>query len=205
MTTLLISCFVQAEESSALLPKDVFFQPGGGMRVRYLNLRDATGGAFSVEEDQSSVTHRFQFDMLLHKGEYFESFARFIHVDQWGRDSASATRDTNPGLRDSFTKNNGLFVNQAWGLWKVADSLGFKFGRSPIVLGRGFTYGANDLFDLPYAFDHFDVIWDWEVLELSLIAAKVQELEDVSSQSINPDPEENHIIIDANLKIFPIT
>ncbi|MCJ8277395.1 MAG: hypothetical protein HRT44_11775, partial [Bdellovibrionales bacterium] len=49
-----------------LLSKDVYFQPGGGLRARYENLREATGGAFKSEEDDSSVTHRAQFDFKMY-------------------------------------------------------------------------------------------------------------------------------------------
>ena len=189
---------VKKQNDQILLPKDVFFQIGGGSRLRYSSTNVATfgsfGGAGNIEDD-SNVSHRAQLDFLLHKGEYFQTFFRLIHVDTWGR-ASNANGDTNPGLRDSFSANNGLFVNQAYALWKVADSLGLQFGRSPIVLGRGLSYGENDWFNLPYSFDHFDILWDWNSIELSLIAAKIQELEPIGGQTISPDPEENHYIID---------
>ena len=190
------SSWAEENKEFLLLPKDIYFQPGGGLRVRYENLREATGGAFSSEEDDSNVTHRAQFDFKLYKGEYFETFFRFLHVGQWG----ATTGDTSAGQRDGFTSNNGVTVNQAYALWKVDDSLGFRFGRSPIVLGRGLTYGENDWFNVPYSFDHFDVSWDWESVELELIFAKAQELTTVAGQTLSNDPEESHTIIDVDVK-----
>src|SRR5690606_27433155 len=111
---------------------------------------------------------------------------------QWG----ASTGDTNAGQKDGFTGNNGLLVNEAWGLWKTDNSLGLKFGRAPIVVGRGLTYGENDWFNVPYSFDQFAILWDWESVELGIIAAKAQELSSVANQTLSPDPEENHIIID---------
>ncbi|MCB0378925.1 MAG: alginate export family protein [Bdellovibrionales bacterium] len=182
-----------------LAAKDIFFQPGGGIRLRYENLREATGGAFSSNESEAKATHRAQFDFKLYKGEYFETFFRLLHVDEWGS-SSSANGDSSPGTKDGFTSDNALLVNQAYGLWKVSDSLGLQFGRSPIKLGRGLTYGENDWFNVPTTFDNFAIKWDWEVMEFSAIAAKTRDLSPVAGQTLSPDPEENHYILDFDIK-----
>jgi|GEM_PF-1871183 len=186
-----------AEGPQSLLEKDVFFEPGGGVRGRYFLLQDGTAGATDETGNRGEILHRFQVDLLMHKGEFFQTFARLIHFDQWGRQSGAG--DTSAGQRDSFTANNGLFVNQAWGLWKITESLGMRFGRSPIVLGSGRTYGANEWFDLPYAFDNFQIFWDWESVKVSLIGAKAQELSQISGQTLKVDPEENHFILDVDV------
>ncbi|MEM7646708.1 MAG: alginate export family protein [Pseudomonadota bacterium] len=184
------------ETSFRLLPKDVYFQPGGGLRVRYESLNGATGRAFPDEERESQATHRALFDVKLYKGEYFETFFRFLNFSDWG----SAVGDTSGGQHDGFARRNGLLVNQAYALWKVGSSMGIRFGRVPLHLGLGNTYGHNDWFNVPYSFDLFEFAWDWDSVELSLIAAKVQELSRVVGQAESPDPEENNIIINLDIK-----
>ena len=202
----LLSFSVYAEEKEdankktnlySLLAKDVYFQPGGGIRVRYENLRGATGGAFPENEDESQASHRAQFDFKLYKGEYIETFFRFINFADWG----SAAGDTSGGQHDAFTRTNGLLVNQAYALWKVDEYVDYvRFGRAPLHLGLGYTYGLNDWFNVPYSFDLIDVGWDWGGVELELIAAKIQEFTKVTGQTLSSDPEENHIIININIK-----
>jgi hypothetical protein len=191
----------QAEEENKnpymLLPKDVYFQPGGGIRVRYENLRGATGGGFPEAEDEAEASHRAQFDFRLYKGEYFETFFRFINHADWG----SAAGDTNGGQRDGFARSNGILVNQAYGIWKLDSDVDYlRFGRAPLNLGLGYTYGTNDWFNVPYSFDMMDVGWDWGSVELAIMAAKVQELTRRPGDSVSSDPEENHIIINLDVK-----
>jgi hypothetical protein len=203
--TLIFSISLQAQEIKEtkevkdnkfeLLAKDVFFQPGGGLRVRYDYLDGATGGSFKSDEREGQATHRANFDLKLYKGEYIETFFRFINNAEWG----GASGDTNGGQKDSFTSNNGLLVNQAWALWKVDDLIGIRFGRAPLNLGLGYTYGLNDWFNVPYSFDLFDMSFDWESVELSLVIAKVLELTKIPNQTTNVDPEENHIIVNAEI------
>ena len=200
---LLMTLNSQAEETPKmpenkfqLLPKDVYFQPGGGLRVRYENLRDATGGGFPENEDESQASHRAQIDLRLYKGEYIETFFRLINFAVWG----GANGDSSGGQHDGFSRTNGLLVNQAWGLWKVADSWGVRFGRAPLDLGLGFTYGTNEWFNVPYSFDLIEFKGDWESLELAFIAAKVQEFSTVANQTLSSDPEENHLIVNLDVK-----
>lgn len=179
-----------------LLPKDVYFQPGGGIRVRYENLRQATGEGFPENEDESQASHRAQFDFKIYKGEYFETFFRFINHADWG----SVSGDTNGGQHDGFSRTNGILVNQAYGTWKVDQSIGLRFGRAPLHLGLGYTYGTNDWFNVPYSFDLIDVGWDWGGVELAIIAAKIQEFSTFAGQTLSSDPEENHIILNLNIR-----
>ena len=199
LSSLVISTPVFAEEKKenkfALLAKDVYFQPGGGLRVRYDLLDKATGGAFVNNETEKEATHRAQFDFKIYKGEYIETFFRLINSAEWG----GTVGDTNGGQKDGFASNNGFLVNQAWALWKIDDSIGVRFGRAPLDLGLGYTYGLNDWFNVPYSFDLFDFMFDWDSVELSLIAAKVQELTTVADQTTSPDPEENHIIVNLDI------
>ena len=139
---LALNLFAQSEEQvepdkspSSLLAKDVFFQPGAGIRVRYDFLDGATGGAFPADERETQATHRAQFDLKIYKGEYIETFFRFINTAEWGGSSG----DTNGGQKNGFTNNNGLLVNQAWGLWKFDELIGLKFGRVPLDYGLGYT------------------------------------------------------------------
>lgn len=197
----LLSFSSQAQEEKKLphelLAKDVFFQPGGGIRVRYDNLRQATGGGFPGSEDESQATHRAQFDFKIFKGEYFETFFRFLNFAEWG----AALGDTNGGQHDAYTRSNGVLVNQAYGVWKIDDYVDYiRFGRAPLKLGLGYTYGSNDWFNVPYSFDLLETGWDWGGVSLNLIAAKLFEFSTVSGQSFSSDPEENHIIINLDIK-----
>lgn len=178
-----------------LLPKDVYFQPGGGLRLRADLLQEGTGGAFSDVEDETQFSHRANLDFRLFKGEYIETFIRLINFAEYGGTAA----DTNGGQKDGFTRSNGLLVNEAWALWKLDDLIGFKFGRAPLHFGLGFTYGHNDWFNVPYSFDLADFTFDWESAEISFIIAKVQELTRVTNQTLSADPEENHIVINVNI------
>jgi hypothetical protein len=179
-----------------LLAKDVFFQPGGGLRVRYENLRQATGEAFPDSEDESQASHRALFDIKLYKGEYLETFFRFINFADWG----GATGDTSGGQHDAFNRTNGLLVNQAYGVWKVDQIVDYlRFGRAPLHIGLGYTYGQNDWFNVPYSFDLFEAGWDWETMSIGLIAAKIQEFSTTAGQTVSSDPEENHIILDVEI------
>ena len=196
MTSSLLSFAEEKKENKfALLAKDVYFQPGGGLRVRYDYLDNATGKSFINNEREGQATHRAQFDFKLYKGEYIETFFRLINSAEWG----GAAGDTNGGQHDGFSNNNGLLVNQAWALWKFDDQIGVRFGRAPLDLGLGYTYGLNDWFNVPYSFDLFDFVFDWESAELSFILAKVQELTRVSNQTTSSDPEENHIIVNLGI------
>ncbi len=201
-SVLLLLCFsVFAEEEKKnpyqLLAKDVFFQPGGGMRVRYDNLRNATGGGFPENEDESQASHRAHFDFKMYKGEYIETIFRFINFADWG----SSTGDTSGGQHDSFSRTNGLLVNQAYALWKTDEYVDYlKFGRAPLHIGLGFTYGGNDWFNVPYSFDQIGFGWDWTGVELELVAAKIQEFSTSAGQTLSSDPEENHIIISLDVK-----
>jgi hypothetical protein len=179
-----------------LLPKDVYFQPGGGVRLRYDNLRGATGGAFS-DESEALITHRAQINFKLYKGEFFETEFRLINFANWG---ASSPNNSVPGQRDAFERSNSLLVNQAFAHWKITESMGMRFGRAPLHLGLGYTYGTNEWFDVPYSFDLIEASWDWPVLKASLIAAKVLDLTQVAGETLNPDPDENHFIFNFDLK-----
>lgn len=179
-----------------LTPKDVYFQPGGGIRVRYEKLLDATGAAFSQDENEAQASHRAQIDLKLYKGEYFETFFRLINFAEWG----GTAGDTNGGQHNGYTRNNGLLVNQAWGFWKMDQSIGLKFGRMPLHFGLGYTYGGNDWFNVPYSFDSVGLLMDWESVKLALIGAKVGEFTKVNNQTLSSDPEENHIIVNVDIK-----
>ena len=179
-----------------LSAKDVFFQPGAGIRVRYENLRNATGEAFPNDEDESQASHRAQFDFRLYKGEFIETFFQFLNQSDWGE----ATSNSSAGQKDSFAKTNGILVNQAWGIWNVDDSFNVLIGRAPIHLGLGYTYGRNDWFNVPYSFDQVKLGADWESLKLDFIAVKVQEFSQVDNQTLSSDPEENHYILNLDIK-----
>ena len=148
-----------------LLPKDVFFQPGGGFRLRYDYLRGASDDLLKNRKS-SQMSHRAQIDMKLHKGEFLETRFQWIHYSDWWTGSPF------PENKGVTSANNGLIINQAWALWKVDDSVGLRLGRMPLHLGLGYTYGTNDWFNVPYSFDLVDLFWDWESVKFSFIAAR---------------------------------
>jgi len=163
--------------------------------VRYDNVRNGSGGAFG-EDNQAFLTHRAQIDLSLYKAESFETHFRFINAAPWGLTSP----DTNPAQRQNLTSDTGLLVNQAYAHWKITESMGMKFGRAPLHLGLGYTYGSNEWFDVPYSFDQFQVAWDWSVLKASVIAARVLDLEQAAGQTLSPDPQETHLIFHFDVK-----
>lgn len=195
-----LSSLALAQEEApkfALLPKDVYFQPGGGVRVRYDNLRAATGGAFPADESEAQLTHRAQIDLSLYKGEYFETHFRLINFAKWG---AGGAVNSLPGQPDAFDRSNSLLVNQAYARWKINESMGMRFGRAPLHIGLGYTYGSNEWFDIPYSFDQFEVSWDWPVLKASLIAAQVLDLSKVEGETLSQNPSEAHIVFSFDIK-----
>lgn len=166
--------------------KDIFYKFGGGVRLRHYITKDSTAGALPFVEDFSNTAHRAQLDVQLNKGEYFQSYIRAIHHSIWGE--------------DNNTDQNNFTLQQAWGNWKVTDFLNFKFGRQAVELGRGLSYGANEWENVPTFYDGFATLFDWDVLELSLYALKIDELERDPTQSVSSDPETNHYVIDINFK-----
>ena len=105
-------------------------------------------------------------------------------------------RETNfPKERQGTSStNSGLVMNQAWVFWKIDDSFGIRFGRRPIHIGLGYNYGNNDWFNVPYSFDLVDLVWDWESVSVSLIAAKVADLGDKNPHFFGFQNNEKHII-----------
>jgi len=164
---------------------DIFYKFGGGIRLRQYFWQDSTAGVRPFEEDSVSTAHRAQLDLQLNKGEYFKTFFRAVHASEWGDNNAN---------NDDFT------LVQAWGDWKVTDFLNLKFGRQPIELGRGLQYGLNEWENIPSYYDSFSTLFDWDVMELSLYAVRVYELDRDPANSIANDPEMSHYIIDVNFR-----
>lgn len=165
--------------------KDVFFKAGGGLRLRQFYIQDSTSGYKPFEEDIVNTNHRAQLDIQLNKGEYLETFFRAIHHSEWGK-VGSATNDE-------------FILQQAWADWKVTDFLDLKFGRQPIVIGRGLVFGENAWENVPTYYDGFSFVFDWEVMELALHGVKVYELTRTTN-SIASDPELSNYILDLNFK-----
>lgn len=172
-------------QTSEPIENDIFYQIGGGGRLRYLNFRDATGGLLEHQEDYQITSTRLQFDLRLDKGEYFQTYFRAINTGEWG----GRTDD-----QSEFT------LQQAWAKWKVADFLALKFGRQPLEIGRGLVYGLNEWQNLPNYYDGFSTIFDWSVMELSLHALRIYELDRVAGSSVASDPEVTHYIVNLNFK-----
>ena len=175
-----------------LLPKDIFFQPGGGVRLRYDYL-DTAGSTFPENRETSEISHRAQMDLKLYKGEYVETFFRLIYFSERETNFSEKRQGT------SFT-NSGLIVNQAWAFWKIDNSFGLRFGRRPIHIGLGYNYGSNEWFNVPYSFDLIDLVWDWESVNVSLIAAKVADLGDQNSHFFGFRNNERHIIASIDIQ-----
>ena len=180
------------ENKFQLLSKDIFFQPGGGVRFRYDYL-DTVNSAFPENRKTSQISHRAQMDMKLYKGEYVETFFRFIHFSDREMDLYARNQGS------SFP-NTGLIVSQAWAFWKIDNSFGLRFGRLPIHIGLGYTYGANNWFNVPYSFDLVDLVWDWKSINLSLIAAKVAGFEDKNPHFQGFLENERHIIVSLDVQ-----
>ena len=180
------------ENKFQLLPRDVFFQPGGGVRLRYDYL-DAFGSAFPENRKTSEMSHQALMDIKLYKGEYIETFFRLIYFSERKTDFSAERQGA------SFA-NSGLIVNQAWAFWKIDSSFGLRFGRLPIHIGLGYTYGSNDWFNVPYSFDLVDLVWDWKSISLSLIAAKVADLGDRNPRFQGFRGNERHIIMSLDIQ-----
>lgn len=164
---------------------DIFYRLGGGARFRYIQFDRASGGTINPnEEDYSSSSSRFQFDLELNKGEFFQTFFRGINTGDWGGD---------PEDRNEWT------LQQAWANWNVDTFLSLKFGRQPLELGRGLVYGLNDWENLPSFYDGFAMSFDWPTMELELFALKINDLER-SSGSVSADPEQNHYVVRLGFK-----
>lgn len=185
-----------ADQKPVLLTDDIIFQPGGGIRTRYFNRIESPSGA--VKSVEGYLNGRFQLDFSLNKGEFFKIFSRLIHRNVWGRQENEI--DSSFIFRDSFSGNNGLYVNEAWGWWQWSDTLSVKMGRAPLQIGSGKTYGANQWFDVPTTFDQFNILWQWEQVKLQIIGSKLSELAPVAGG--NGDPEENHYIVNLDLGNF---
>ncbi len=166
--------------------KDIFYKMGGGLRLRQLYNQNSTGGYLPFDEDLVSTNHRAQLDLQLNKGEYLETFFRAIHHSEWG--------EVNSTNSDTF------ILQQAWANWKVADFLDLKFGRQPIVIGRGLSYGENQWENVPTYYDGFGLLFDWDVMELSIYGVKIYELDRVAPSSVASDPELTNYILDLDFK-----
>lgn len=166
--------------------KDVFYKMGGGLRLRQFYMQNATSGYVPFEEDFVNTNHRAQLDIQLNKGEYLETYFRAIHHSEWGDESS--------------TTNDVFLLQQAWAHWKVTDFLSLKFGRQPIVIGRGLVFGENEWENVPTYYDGFGLLFDWEAMELSIYGVKVYELDRVSGSSVAADPELTNYVIDLNFK-----
>lgn len=175
-------------------PTDVFFQLGGSGRLRYENLFNAASGRAFVGDSDSNVNDQMGFWLRLNKGEYFQSYFNLIHVNNWGRQSL-AVGDSSPGQRDSFSANNGLYVNQAWGKWKFSDTIRIEFGRLPLNWGYGALFSKNSWQNHPFAFDSFVLGFDWEILTLSIVGIKAEQL-----IATGKDPEKNHYMLNFDFK-----
>ncbi len=166
--------------------KDIFYKMGGGLRLRQFYMQNATSGYIPFEEDFVNTNHRAQLDIQLNKGEYLETYFRAINHSEWG-DESSATNDQ-------------FLLQQAWANWKVTDFLSLKFGRQPIVIGRGLVFGENEWENVPTYYDGFGLLFDWEAMELSLYGVKVYELDRVVNTSIASDPELTNYVLDLSFK-----
>lgn len=196
-TVLTLSLSVFAQDKPVFVTDDIIFQPGGGVRARYFN-RIETRSSRLISVD-GQINGRFQLDFSLNKGEFFKVFSRLIHRNNWGRQSDEG--GVSPLFSESFTDNNGLFVNEAWGWWQWTDTLSVQLGRAPLSIGSGKTYGANQWFDLPTSFDQFNIFWEWEQVQLKILGAKLRDLDpDVNGSGGGvADPEENHYIANLDL------
>lgn len=164
---------------------DTLFQFGGGARLRYFQYdRAGGGGVLPNEEDFTNTSSRFQFDMRLDKGEYFQTYFRAINTGNWGSQSDD---------RSEFT------IQQAWANWRVDDFLTLKFGRQDLEIGRGLVYGYNEWENLPNFYDGVSLLFDWSVMELSFHALQIYDLERAAASSA-ADPEVFNYIVDIRLK-----
>jgi hypothetical protein len=184
-TLFLLMSAAQAQENPDK-EKDIFYKMGGGLRLRQFYMQNATSGYLPFEEDFVDTNHRAQLDIQLNKGEYLETYFRAIHHSEWGNESAAT--------------NDQFILQQAWGNWKVSDFLNLKFGRQPIVIGRGLVFGENEWENVPTYYDGFGVLFDWDAMELSLYGVKVYELDRVTNTSIASDPELTNYILDVSFK-----
>jgi hypothetical protein len=176
------SVFAQIERDPET---DIFYKFGAGARFRQYYFKNSTAGALPFDEDYISSSHRAQIDLTISKGEYFKTYFRAIHQGTWGKEN---------------TDQDNFLVQQAWGDWKVTDFLNLRFGRQAIQVGRGLVYGYNEWENSPNYYDGFSGIFDWDVLEFSLHALKIHELNKVAGASVASDPEVSHFILDINLK-----
>ncbi len=167
--------------------KDIFVKMGGGVRLRQFFMHNGTSGYLPDQDDEVNTDHRAQLDIQLNKGEYLETFFRAIHHSEWGNQSTST--------------NDQFLLQQAWGNWKVTDFLDLKFGRQPIVFGRGLVFGENQWENVPTYYDGFSFLFDWESLELSLYGVKVYELDRPTPPITTvSDPELTNYILNMNFK-----
>ncbi|MCB9072341.1 MAG: alginate export family protein [Bdellovibrionaceae bacterium] len=164
---------------------DIFYKFGAGARFRQYYFNHATAGAEPTGENFVRSSHRAQIDLMIRKGEFFKTYFRAIHQGTWGANAVD---------------QNNFLIQQAWGDWKVSEFLNLRFGREAIQVGRGLVYGYNEWENAPTYYDGFSTIFDWDVLDFSIHALKLYQLDKVTNVSTASDPDVTNFILDVNLK-----
>ena len=68
---------------------------------------------------------------------------------------------------DRFVADNGLTVNQAYGIWMASDELTIHFGRTSLELADGSVLAKNDFEQVPTAMDGLLSLMTWSLCDLS--------------------------------------
>jgi hypothetical protein len=191
--TLMLSSTAQAQDSEV--------KHNGEFRVRYFN--DMTpSGVKDKSENKSDVTGRFKLGSTLRKGETLQAHVTLIHNSQFGADNTgtalvnSAPYSTAPGTNT----NNVVLVNQAYGWWKAGEGFTLKAGRMNVEIGQGEFFSADQWRAVPIAHEGFQVGYD---TGFAMINGYLIEDKQLTAGNPESDPEQNNLILSADLKNMP--
>lgn len=109
------------------------------MRFRFTNTEN-TPTAKSSNDNQ--VDQRNKIGATLTKGDDLTATVTLLNAATWGTEGSAGS--TGGSMADDNDNDSGLYVYEAFALWKAMDNLALKVGRSSIEIADGSVVSKND-------------------------------------------------------------
>lgn len=186
--------------STAAQAQDAEFKHSGEFRLRYYNDMTPSGNK-DIPENKSDIEARMKLGLTMQKGQAAKAHVTLIHGTLLGTDRAADPNFTNPNAYATFTKDNGLMVNEAYGWAAFSEKMFIKAGRFNIDFGGGEFISSDDHKLIPITHEGLALGYDLDFAKALVALVKDKEL--AFQAGMDSDPEQHRFMVGIDLKNLP--